>query len=70
MTAPPFITLNGNAYALEEACSVVELLERLNLAGKPVVIEYNGTALLPVHFISTRVSPGDSLEIVSIVAGG
>lgn len=70
MTAQESITLNGTPYVLEEPCSVARLLELLNMQGKPVVVEHNGSALLPRDFPGVTVSPGDTLEVVSIVAGG
>lgn len=64
------ITLNGASYPLTESCSVIRLLELLSINGKPVVVEHNGSALLPQDFPRTAVTPGDTVEIVSIVAGG
>ncbi len=64
------IMLNGAPYELAEPCSVSRLLELLNMKGKPVVVEHNGAALLPQDFSRVTVSPGDRVEIVSIVAGG
>lgn len=64
------ITLNGATYELAEPCSVSRLLELLNMNGAPVVVEHNGSALLPQDFSQVTVSPGDRVEVVSIVAGG
>lgn len=64
------ITLNGTSYSLAEPCSATRLLELLNMNGKPVVVEHNGSALLPQDFPRITVAPGDTVEIVSIVAGG
>ena len=70
MAAQNDIMLNGAPYGLAEPCSVSRLLELLNMKGKPVVVEHNGAALLPQDFSRVTVSPGDRVEIVSIVAGG
>lgn len=70
MAAQNDIMLNGVPYELAEPCSVSRLLELLNMKGKPVVVEHNGAALLPQDFSRVTVSPGDRVEIVSIVAGG
>ncbi len=64
------ITLNGEPYELGSACLLPLLLERLNIGGKPVVVEHNGRALLPHDFAATVIAPGDRVEIISIVAGG
>lgn len=69
MTATDSIILNGAPHELGQACSVTRLLELLALHG-PVVVEHNGTALFPQHFDCTMIAPGDTVEIVSIVAGG
>lgn len=70
MDAQDSITLNGTPYGLRESCTVSRLLELLGMQGKPVVVEHNGTALLPQDFSQVRVAPGDTVELVSIVAGG
>ena len=70
MAAQNDIMLNGAPYGLAEPCSVSRLLELLNMNGKPVVVEHNGSALLPQDFPRVTVSPGDRVEVVSIVAGG
>ncbi|WP_300831486.1 sulfur carrier protein ThiS, partial [uncultured Akkermansia sp.] len=70
MAAQNDIMLNGTPYELAEPCSVSRLLELLNMNGNPVVVEHNGAALLPQDFSQATVSPGDRVEIVSIVAGG
>jgi sulfur carrier protein len=42
----------------------------VDLAGKPVVVEHNQTALLPREIATTVVNDGDVIEIVQITAGG
>ncbi len=64
------IQLNGAEHILERECSVSELLTSLGLSGKPVVVEWNGSALFPREFPETTVRDGDIVEIISIVAGG
>ena len=64
------ITLNGQAHPLPAPCALLELLDLLGLAGKPVVVEHNGLALLPKELAQTNIQDGDTLEIISIVAGG
>ena len=44
MTAQDSIILNGVPYFLAEPCSVIRLLELLNMKGNPVVVEHNGSA--------------------------
>ena len=65
------IILNGESRELEgEGCPVSELLERLGLAGFPVLVELDGQALLKKEFADHRVADGSRVEIVRMVAGG
>lgn len=64
------ITLNGEKRELDGPLPMSRLLETLGLAGRPVVVEHNRTALLPREIDSTRVDEGDVIEIVQITAGG
>ena len=64
------IQVNGQPHPLESPVSVTALLAILGLAGKPVVIELNGKALLRDEYAGTLVAPGATLEIVTLAAGG
>lgn len=66
------INVNGEAYAWDDVdpLTVPEVLERLGMSDKPVVVELNARALLPQEWSDCRVSDGDRLEIVVLVAGG
>ena len=63
------ITLNGSS-AETDATTVQTLLEELGLADKPVVIEHNETALLKTEHETTTLADGDSLEVITLAAGG
>ncbi len=64
------IHLNGQFHELEKPTSLSGLLDSLNLAGKPVVVEINLEAVLPKNFPSTRIESGDRVEIITLAAGG
>lgn len=64
------ITLNGQAHQLPGPITLTALLESLGLGGKPVVAELNREALLPRHFPETQLKAGDTLEIITLAAGG
>lgn len=64
------ITLNGQTHELTQPMLLPALLESLGLAGKPVVVEHNHTALLPREMQAAQVQDGDLIEIVQITAGG
>jgi sulfur carrier protein len=64
------ITLNGKAYPLGAPVLLSGLLESLGLAGKPVVVELDGRAILTRQHATATVHPGSQLEIVILAAGG
>ncbi len=64
------ILLNGREHPLAAPSSVADLLVMLGLAGKPVVVEVDGRALLATEHDGTVVGPGARVEIVTLAAGG
>ena len=64
------IQLNGNEHPLESPTPLLDLLKSLDLIGKPLVIELNGQALLREEYRDHTISPGNTLEIVTLAAGG
>ncbi|QTN31502.1 sulfur carrier protein ThiS [Akkermansiaceae bacterium] len=64
------IQLNGKPHPLTAPITLSALLESLGLGGKPVVAELNGQPVLPRNFPSSQIQPGDSLEIITLAAGG
>ncbi len=70
MTSQLTITLNGSPHFLEAPVSLVRLLESIGLAGKPVVVELNETAVFPRDYAQTLVENGARIELVTLAAGG
>lgn len=64
------ITLNGENREFDEPLTLRALLDQVGLAGKPVVVERNQTALLPRELETALVNHGDVIEVVQITAGG
>ena len=64
------VILNGNDHPLPADNTVTGLLASLGLADKPVVVEHNKIALFPRDYHSTVLKDDDSLEIITIAAGG
>ena len=64
------ITLNGKPHPVAGPVGLRELLETLGLAGKPVVVELDGRAILPREHATITIQPGAKLEIVTLAAGG
>lgn len=50
--------------------TITGLLASLGLADKPVVVEHNKVALFPRDYDTTVLGDDDSLEIITIAAGG
>jgi sulfur carrier protein len=64
------VTVNGEARSVEAPLSLADLVHALGLAGKRIAVERNGEIVPKSRYASTRVDPGDRLEIVAAVGGG
>ena len=64
------ITLNGSSHAIAGETTISALLESLGLAGKPVVVELDGQAILRREHAETIVRDGARIEVVTLAAGG
>ena len=65
------ITINGKKYSdYQEGITVMELIEKLNLHKKQIIVELNQLALIKKDYQSLLLKDGDSIEIVQIAAGG
>ena len=65
------ITINGKKYSnYQEGITVMELIEKLNLHEKQIIVELNQLALIKRDYQSLSLKDGDSIEIVQIAAGG
>lgn len=64
------ITLNGKPHELEQATSLAALLDMLSITPKQVAVALNGTVVPRDAWANTRISAGDTVEIVRAVGGG
>ena len=64
------LTVNGDPRDVADGTTLVGLLELLGLPPRSVVVERNGTALLPSELLAAPLADGDVLELVRAVAGG
>ena len=64
------VTANGDPVELGAGATVADLLERLGLGGKWVLVERNGEPVPRADLATTTLSDGDRLELVRAVAGG
>ncbi len=64
------ITVNGQPRQVAEATTIAQLLEQLGLAGRFVAVEVNLEVVPRARHAEHRLTPGDRLEIVTLVGGG
>lgn len=62
--------LNGEPSAVDAASTVEEVVARLGLEPRTLLIEHNGRALLRSEWASAPVKENDRLEFLRISAGG
>jgi thiamine biosynthesis protein ThiS len=64
------VTINGKAVELTKSVSISEFLASKNLVAQMVVVEHNCEIIPREQFDEITIAPGDSLEIVQMMAGG
>lgn len=64
------ITVNGEARAIAEGSTLVDLLASFGRDPRTVAVERNGDIVRRDAFATTSLGAGDRLEIVQFVQGG
>lgn len=64
------ITLNGDRFEVAGPLTVTDLLVRLEIDARRVVVEHNLVVLKRGTLDQTVVQNGDEVEIVNLVGGG
>ncbi|MDR3109094.1 MAG: sulfur carrier protein ThiS [Planctomycetaceae bacterium] len=64
------IQVNGEPLEIDTGAGVLDLLERLGLAGKFVAVERNRVVVSFRKFAETFFEDGDVVEVVTLVGGG
>jgi thiamine biosynthesis protein ThiS len=64
------ITVNGETRDLEEPLTIHDFLLTLQLKPEITIVEQNGTIIDKSLFAETRVSDGDTLELIRFMGGG
>jgi len=64
------IILNGEPHQAPDGCSIAELAESLGIVGKRLAVEVNLEVVPRGEHASTRLQPGDRVEIVHAIGGG
>ncbi len=64
------VTVNDQSQQYPAPLTIVELLECLGLANRPVAVELNQELVPRALHGTTLVNDGDCLEVVSLTGGG
>ncbi len=64
------VTINGEQKKIQDNLTITGLLEHLSIQHQRVAVELNLEIVKKNSYGSTFVNEGDSLEIVSFMAGG
>ena len=64
------LTINGQKKNYPDDLTVAQLLTQLNFSAETIVVELNRNILTPAAHASTRLNPGDTIELVQFVGGG
>lgn len=64
------LIINGEQKLLEQVNTIQDVIERLGLAGKPVVAEADGKVLTAEQWPDTPVRENMRIELVHFVGGG
>lgn len=65
-----WITINGEEKEVPDGLDVAALLAHLGIAGERVAVERNRSILPRESWAATRVTQGDTFEVVHLVGGG
>lgn len=64
------ITLNGDAFELDEGANLVKLIAHLDLIDKRFAIEVNEEIISRSEHAKFLLSEGDCVEVVQAIGGG
>jgi sulfur carrier protein len=64
------VFVNGESAETDEASDIAQLAQRLGLQPNSVLIEHNGSALHQREWIGRKLTEGDRIEFLRVVAGG
>ncbi len=64
------VVINGENREVEPGTTVLGLLQTLQIRSGPVAVEVNSSVVRQAQHAEYRLSPGDKIEIVTLVGGG
>lgn len=62
--------INGTPRSFETLYGIHDLVARLGLEPRMILVEHNGTALRRSEWDTTPLAEGDRIEILQVAAGG
>jgi len=64
------IAVNGESVDARDAKTIAELIDRYGLQLQSILVEHNGLALHRHEWPERRLTEGDRIEFIRVVAGG
>lgn len=64
------IALNGESVDARHAKTIAELIDHYQLPPQSILVEHNGLALYRHEWPERRLTEGDRVELIRVVAGG
>lgn len=64
------VIVNGAAYEAAAGATALDVVAALGLEGRPIAVEVNERVVPRKLLAACMLSPGDRLEIVTLVGGG
>ena len=64
------IAVNGESVDARDAKTIAELIDRFGLRPQSILVEHNGLALHRHEWPERRLTEGDRIEFIRVVAGG
>jgi len=64
------VVVNGDALEIVDNCTIIGLLEKLEIGLERVAVEVNMDIVPKARYTDHRLSAGDKIEIVQFVGGG
>ena len=64
------IAVNGESVDARDAKTIAELIDRSGLPPQSILVEHNGLALHRHEWPERRLTEGDRIEFIRVVAGG
>jgi sulfur carrier protein len=64
------IAVNGESVDARDAKTIAELIDGYQLPPQSILVEHNGLALHRYEWPERRLTEGDRIELIRVVAGG